>query len=52
MDTREYYTLESIGGNRGVTVVGEAGEGKPGEKCQMWVKGRKAAKHLGRCIPM
>ena len=29
-----------------------AGEGQPGEKCQMWVKGWKAAKHTAMCVPM
>ena len=31
---------------------GVAGEGLPGEKCQIWVKGRKAAKHTAMCVPM
>ena len=50
---REHYTLGSIGGNRGGTAAGGGtGEGKHGEKCQMWVKGRKAAKHTANCVPM
>ena len=31
---------------------GGAGEGWPGEKCQMWVKGRKAAEHTAMLIPL
>ena len=49
---REHYTLGSIVGNRGGTTAGGAGEGLPGEKCQMWVKWRKAAKHTATCVPM
>ena len=40
-----------LGGNRGRT-AGGAGEGQHGEKCQMWVKERKAAKHTAMCVPM
>ena len=29
-----------------------AGEGQPGEKLQMWVKGKREAKHRGMCVPM
>ena len=49
---RGYNTLGVLGG------IGEgqhgrgAGEGQPGEKCQMWVKGRKAAKHTAMCVPI
>ena len=32
--------------------VGGAGEGYPGEKLQMWVKGRKETKHTAMCVPM
>ena len=40
-------------GTRGETVEGGAGgEGQHGEKCQIWVKGRKAAKHTATCVPM
>ena len=49
---REYYTLGSIGGNRGGTAWRGPGEGQHGEKCQMSVKGRKAAKHTAMCVPM
>ena len=49
---REYYTMGSIGGNRGGTARGGAGEGQPGEKCQMWVKEMKAEKHTAMCLPM
>ena len=31
---------------------GGGGEGLPGEKCQMWVKGRKQTKHTAICVPM
>ena len=49
---REYYTSGSIGGNGEGQWGRGAGEGKPGEKCQMWVRGRKAAKHTSVCVPM
>ena len=50
---REHYTLGSLGDNRGGTVVwGGVEEGYHGEKCQMWVKGRKAANHTATCVPM
>ena len=48
----KHYTLASIGGNRGGTAGGGAGEGYHGEKCQMWVKGRKAANHTATYVPM
>ena len=48
----EYQTLGSIGGKRGGPVGGGGGEGLPGEKCQIWVKGRKQTKHTAMCVPM
>ena len=31
---------------------GELGRDSNGEKCQMWVKGRKTANHTATCVPM
>ena len=39
-------------GERGGSVGGGGGEGLPGERCQMWVKGRKQTKHTAMCVPM
>ena len=48
----EHNTPGSIGGNRGGTAgEGGAGEGWHGEKCQMWVKGKKTANHTAMCVP-
>ena len=38
-------------GGRGGPVGGGGGEGWPGEKCQMWVKGRRKSKHTDMCVP-
>ena len=46
LNTGDYW--EERGGIAG----GGAGEGSPGEKCQMWLKGRKEAKHTAMCVPM
>ena len=49
----EHHTLGSVVGPEGGTAWGGGpGEGLPGEKCQMWVKGRQAAKHTAMCVPM
>ena len=39
-------------GKRGGPVGGGGGAGLPGEKYQMWVKGRKQAKHTALCVPI
>ena len=38
-------------GKRGGPVGGGGREGYPGEKCQMWLKGRRKAKHTAMCVP-
>ena len=50
----EHYTLGSIGNGGGIGERQRWGSwgGIAWEKCQMWVKGRKAAKHTAMCVPM